>query len=254
MTAALIVGCGALGLVVGLVLNTIIDRVPDRRPLRPLPVACTACGDASTVLAGTVHGQCAGCGERRPLSERVVPVVTAGLFAAAAARFETRPWALIAYLVLFAMLVAVTVIDLRVFRIPDRIVFPTLAVSLPLVVAVSLIYDVPRTIQFALLGAAAYFLLLFVPHLIYPAGMGFGDVKLALVMGLYLGWLAGSTGSAVYLIFVAMMLGCVLGVVFGLGVRLATRRTGAFPFGPALAMATVVVVLFSEPIVRSYYG
>ena len=99
------------------------------------------------------------------------------------------------------------------------------------------------------MGAAAYFLLLLVTHLIYPAGMGFGDVKLALVMGLYLGWL-GWTDLEPYLgplrlVLYALMLGCILGVVFGLAIRVLTRAKGAFPFGPALATACLVVVLFA---------
>nr|MBA3289746.1 prepilin peptidase [Acidimicrobiia bacterium] len=123
-----------------------------------------------------------------------------------------------------------------------------------LVVVVSLAYDVPSAIEWAVIGAVVYFLALFVPHLVYPEGMGFGDVKLALVMGLYLGWLATDRLSSVYLVVVSLMLGCVLGVVFGVAVRLVTRRDGAFPFGPALAAATVVVVVFSEPLVRNYLG
>ena len=94
-------------------------------------------------------------------------------------------------------------------------------------------------------------MLLFVPHLVYPAGMGFGDVKLALVMGLYLGWLGWAPDSPtsytgpLRLVLYALMLGCILGVVFGLVSQVATRRRGAFPFGPALALGCLVVVLFA---------
>ncbi|CAN5186542.1 A24 family peptidase [soil metagenome] len=254
MTDIVLAGlCGLTGLAVGVGVNTVIDRVPDKRPLRPLAVACSACGDASSPLGGAARRRCGSCGQRRPLSELMVPLATAALYVVAALRFGTT-WVLVPYLVLFAALVAVSVIDLRWFRIPDRIVFPTLAVSVPLVVVVSLAYDVPSAIAWAVIGAVVYFLALFVPHLVYPEGMGFGDVKLALVMGLYLGWLATDRLSSVYLVVVSLMLGCGLGVVFGVAVRLVTRRDGAFPFGPALAAATVVVVVFSEPLVRNYLG
>jgi prepilin signal peptidase PulO-like enzyme (type II secretory pathway) len=69
------------------------------------------------------------------------------------------------------------------------------------------------------------------------------------VMGLYLGWLGWTdllpVAGPLRLVFYALMLGCVLGVVFGLGVQVATKRRGAFPFGPALALGCYVVVLFA---------
>jgi leader peptidase (prepilin peptidase)/N-methyltransferase len=73
--------------------------------------------------------------------------------------------------------------------------------------------------------------------------MGFGDVKLALLMGLSLGWVANGAGSAAYLVMIALFIGCLVGIVFGLGVRVVRGRSGAFPFGPALAFGTVFVVL-----------
>jgi leader peptidase (prepilin peptidase)/N-methyltransferase len=159
-------------------------------------------------------------------------------------------YALVPLLVLAACLVTVSVIDLQLQRIPDRITFPTLAIAVPLIVAVSLHYDATETIRAALVGSAAYFLFLFVTHLVYPAGMGFGDVKLALVMGLYLGWLGWDpdfpVAGPVRLVLYALMLGCVLGVVFGLTMRFVTKARGAFPFGPALAVGCYVVILFAS--------
>jgi leader peptidase (prepilin peptidase)/N-methyltransferase len=107
----------------------------------------------------------------------------------------------------------------------------------------------------AFVGMAAYFLILFPFNLIYPKGMGFGDVKLALLMGLYLGWLAagatnGSLFQAFYFVMIALLIGCVLGVVFGLAVRFARRAGGAFPFGPALALGTIYVVLNYQQYIR----
>jgi leader peptidase (prepilin peptidase) / N-methyltransferase len=228
----LVVGAVALGVVVGPLLNVVIARVPDREPLRPLPY-------------------------RRPTttSEGAVPVVTGVLFGVAAATFDDRPLVIVPYLVLMAALVVVSVIDLRVYRIPDLVTFPTLAVSVALVVVVSLVEDADRfRVQYALVGLVAYFVALLVPHLVYPRGMGFGDVKLALLMGLFLGWPAFSIGSTIYLVFAGLVLGCVLGVVLGVVVNIARRRRGAFPFGPALALATVIVIAASESLLRNYAG
>jgi leader peptidase (prepilin peptidase)/N-methyltransferase len=93
------------------------------------------------------------------------------------------------------------------------------------------------------IGALTYFMFLLIPHLVYPKGMGFGDVKLALLMGLYLGLLGGDGVEAVYLVLVGLIVGCLLGVVLGILVQVLRRERGAFPFGPALALSTVLVVL-----------
>jgi leader peptidase (prepilin peptidase)/N-methyltransferase len=80
--------------------------------------------------------------------------------------------------------------------------------------------------------------------------MGFGDVKLALVMGLYLGWLGFDPdfpiAGPVRLVLFALVIGCVLGVVFGLAMRAITKDRGGFAFGPALAIGCYVVVLFAS--------
>ncbi len=117
-----------------------------------------------------------------------------------------------------------------------------------------------------------YFLLLLIAHLISPRGMGFGDVKLALLLGLHLGWAAGSAyvgWTAVFrFVFWAFLIGSVVGVVGGVTLAVArrvlargvladpeaddeqpTRLLGnSFPFGPALAAGAVIVVMFAETV------
>lgn len=167
------------------------------------------------------------------------------LFALAVVRFGPS-WVVVPFCVLFAALLVVSVIDIQHYRIPDRVVFPALAISLPLIVVVAVGLDHPRSITYALIGAAVYFLLLFLAHLVYPAGMGFGDVKLALLMGLFLGWIAPDGVRAFTLVLYALMVGCLLGVLVGGVLALVRRKNAAFPFGPALAASTVLAVLFSE--------
>ncbi|CAN5853814.1 A24 family peptidase [soil metagenome] len=257
MDGGVVVISAALGLVVGWFLTRVIDRVPDREALGG-PSRCPECR-ADLAVADTIPivswfvlgGRCRACDEPIAVSTPVVEAGTAVLFAVAALRFGAS-WVLVPFLVLFASLVAVTVIDLACYRIPDRIVFPTLGLALPLIVVVSLVVGIPEAIGPALVGSVVYFGLLFVPHLVYPKGMGFGDVKLALVLGLFLGWLGPSWLFAVQLVLLALVAGCVLGVVMGMGVLVVRGRRGAFPFGPALALGTVVVVLFSNPILAAY--
>ncbi len=250
MHAAVVAGSALLGLFVGSMLNVLIDRVPDKAALRgaregePIePMSWLGLPAQPWLLRG-------GRGHGVPLPERWVwvEVITAASFAALALRYGESS-VLVPLLVLAACLVTVSVIDLQLQRIPDRITFPTLAVAVPLIAVVSAQHDITDSVQAALIGGAAYFGFLFVTHLIYPAGMGFGDVKLALVMGLYLGWLGWTPDYPVLgpirLVLYALMLGCVVGVVFGIGVRVVTKERGAFPFGPALAIACFTMVLFA---------
>lgn len=251
MDVGAVVGLGLLGIPVGSFLNVVVDRVPDRARLRgerdgevcpPVEVA----GIPTQPWLLRRGRDAAG-----PLPRHWLwgELTTALVFALLGARYGDD-LVIVPLLVLGAALVAVSVIDLRLLRIPDLVTFPTLAVSLVLVLAVSVLHDVPEAATGALVGMATYFVLLFVPHLVYPRGMGFGDVKLALVMGLYLGWLgwtdAHPVGGPIQLVLYGLMLGCTLGVVFGLLSRVVTRRGGEFPFGPALALACLVVVLFAS--------
>ena len=250
MYGLVVLGSALLGLVVGAVCNVLIDRVPDK-------VALRGPRDGEVTPPQSWLGVPAqpwvlrfGRSPDGPLPMRWlwVELVTVAAFAELAVQYGEL-WVLAPLLLLAACLITVSVIDLQVQRIPDRITFPTFFVSVPAIILVSIVEDATETIPGAFIGAAAYFFFLFVTHLVYPAGMGFGDVKLAAVMGLYLGWLGWTDllpiAGPLRLVFYALMLGCVLGVVFGLGVQIATKKRGAFPFGPALAMACYVVVLFA---------
>jgi hypothetical protein len=160
MDAAVLVGAAVLGVLISPVLLRMVVRVP------------------ALVPAGYVSEEEATISPA--FRERAVRITTPVLFALAAGRFGADA-VLVPFLVLFAVLVVVSVIDLEHYRIPDRIVFPALGVSLGLIVFVTLMkgldsnidIDVSAHIRNALIGAVAYFVLLLVPHLVYPRGMGF---------------------------------------------------------------------------------
>lgn len=245
MNAGAVVAAGGVGVLVGPVLNILIDRVPTKAPLRG-----PRDGEAATPVSW------AGIPAqpwllRRGVGESVLPrrwvaveIVTVVAFVVMALRFSGLE--LVAVLWLTAALVTISVIDLQLLRIPDRITFPALAVALPMLIGIAVHQDQPDKIQAALVGAVGYFLLLLVPHLIYPQGMGFGDVKLALLMGLYLGWMGWTPGypiaGPIRLALYGLIAGCLIGVVFGLLAQVVARRRGAFPFGPALALGCLIVL------------
>jgi leader peptidase (prepilin peptidase) / N-methyltransferase len=246
MDVGTVAAAGAAGLLVGPVLNVLIDRVPTKAPLRgpqdgeaSAPMSWLGVPAQPWLFRGGRPGA-----DALPRRWLAVEVVTVAAFMTMATRFAGLE--LVAVLWLTAALVTVSVIDLQLLRIPDRITFPALAVAVPLLIAISLLRDRPDAIQAALLGAVVYFVLLLVPHLIAPHGMGFGDVKLALLMGLYLGWVGWTPGYPIAgplrLVLYALIAGCLIGVVFGLVAQLVTRRRGAFPFGPALALGCLIVL------------
>ncbi len=223
--------CALVGLVVGSLLTTVVERVPAKRPVAP----------AARALL------------RRPgsvLADRHSPmlqVATAGLFAAAALRFGVD-WALPAYLVFFTAMVAVAVIDLEHYIVPNRIVAATLAASVPLLAVAALVDGEWGSFGFALLGALAAGAGLLVVNLASPRGMGMGDVKLALVLGLFLGWI--DLGHVLLGMFLGFLLAALGGVVL-ITLKLRTRRDHV-PFAPFLAAGAALAVLAGDPILAWY--
>ncbi len=213
MSGSLVAVWSLIGLVVGVGVAAIAARLPDPARLSGAVVAAIA----------------------------IVNAIAWGIVASTWDRW----WQVLPYSALAATLVCVSAIDLRVYRIPNLVVFPALGGSLLLLLVATWQLPTIDAWEFyrgGLVGGAIYFGLLFLPHLIYPKGMGMGDVKLALVMGLYLGW-GRSTLDAFGLVAAALFIGCALGVVFGLVVNVVRKTGGAFLFGPSLAIGTFVTLL-----------
>jgi leader peptidase (prepilin peptidase) / N-methyltransferase len=176
----------------------------------------------------------------------VVQLAVTGLFAAAAVRFaDTGTLVLIGYLAFFTAAVALCAIDLDAFRLPDAIVGGALVVALPVVTLASVLGDSAERIRYALIGGAFYFGFLFVAHLVSPRGMGFGDVKLAALLGLHIGWLATSGVTAVVLVLYAMLAGFLVGSAVGIVLFAFRGKSKHYPFGPFLIGGAIAVIAFS---------
>lgn len=250
---ALVVLAAVLGVVIGSFLNVVVWRVPRGESVVRPGSHCPRCGreirgrDNVPVLSWLLlRGRCRDCSE--PISVRypLVELVTGVLFAVMAWRFGLA-WELPAYLYLAAIAVALALIDVDVRRLPDAIVLPSYLVTgallLPAVVD-SRWDDLLR----AVLGGAILFAVYFVLAFVNPRGMGFGDVKLAGVLGAYLGWLGwGVLG-------VGAFLGFLLGGLYG-GVLMVLRKAGrksAIPFGPFMLAGALVAVLVGQRIADGY--
>lgn len=199
------------------------DRVPGARPtFRPWPAVPFPRGLS--------------------LGDGFVYPVTAAAFVLAALRFD-EPAFLAGYLALFTVLIGLSVIDIQTLRLPDRLVFPSILVGAA-AVGVSAVADGSITpVVGALTGAALYFGFLLAAHLIHPAGMGFGDVKLAFLMGMALGWPTHGGLQVLALVMWAMLAGFGLGSVIGIGILVVRGRSAAYPFGPFLALGAGAVIL-----------
>jgi len=189
-------------------------------------------------------GACPDCHTRQPatwwLAQLSVPILSLAMLAT-----WGSSWILVPFLWLVPVLVTAAVIDLRTMLIPKDVVWTGFFVGAPLIVAASVLDGVTGQIVPALIGAAGYFAFLFVVSIISPAGMGFGDVRLAALLGLYLGWIH------MLLPAIGLFIACLFGVALGLVVRVASgSERKAFPFGPGLALGTMVAIVGYEPLLH----
>jgi leader peptidase (prepilin peptidase)/N-methyltransferase len=147
----------------------------------------------------------------------LVELLTGFVFALVGARFGAD-WALPAFLLFAASLIALSAIDLEHFRIPNRILIVTLWAGLPLLLLAAVADHRWHDFRDGLLGGVIGLALLLAIHLVSPRGMGMGDVKLAGVLGLFLGFL--SIGRVFLGLFLGFVLGAVIGVLLiATGVR-----------------------------------
>jgi len=181
----------------------------------------------------------------------LVEIANVVLWGLAAARFGLS-WELIAYLALFSVLLALSVIDIELYLLPNKITYPAILLSIAAVpVFAFLASDSPgSTIRSAYLGGVGYAGFLLITLLLYELivrreGMGMGDVKLAVLLGLWVGWIH------LFLVIYAMIFACVLGAVVGLVILVVRRSSRAFPFGPWLAIGAIGAILVSQPILES---
>jgi leader peptidase (prepilin peptidase)/N-methyltransferase len=184
----------------------------------------------------------------RPL-QVVTALLTAGLFGLTGARIGAEP-ALAALLVLMAGLVVMTLVDVTVWRIPDRVVLPTYLLGLVLIFVAALDADETDAVLWALGCSVACYVFLKLPRLLLGRGaMGGGDIKMGALLGLYLGWVGYAPDQAIdaiRLTLFGLLLGMVAGVVLGLPAVVRNGWRTHYPYGPALALATVIGVLWPE--------
>lgn len=272
------IATGVFGLLVGSFLNVVVYRVPNGMSVVSPPSACPGCGsgikgyDNVPVLSWlALGGKCRSC--REPISARY-PLVEAGVgvfFAVVAgwwwvvstsstistssitengstSRLVADLLVLVAFLWLAGISVSLALIDIDTHKLPNAIVLPSYLVGgILLATAGILDGDIEGLIRSAV-GMAALWLVYFVLAMLYPGGMGFGDVKLAGVLGLYLGFIGW--GALLVGAFAAFFLGGIFSLIL-LAMKRVGRKSG-IPFGPWMLVGAWVGIFAGNTLFTSY--
>jgi len=255
---ALVTGVSAAGgFVLGDGLEILVERLGERRPLDRPWWRCQTC-EAPASGIGLVpvlrvvarRRGCSACAAAvpHPIRPAVLAVVSAVVLGAFAARLGADV-VLAAYAVFGLSMVAISAVDLERYIIPNYIVYPTLALLIPLLVVASAVDHRWGSLGRAAACGAIAFAGFFVLHVAVPKGMGFGDVRLAGVIGLAIGWLG--FGHAFVGFFAGFVLGAVIGIVF-IVVSGGGRKT-KIPFGPFLAAGAAFSVVWGTPVANALF-
>ncbi len=255
MTLLLVVAGVLIGLAVGSFVNVVVWRVPRGESVVRPRSHCPGCeagirprDELPVVSWLLLRGRCRECGMRISARYPLVEALTAAVFVVLALRLADQPSAIPAFWWLGAVGVALALIDLDTRKLPDVLTLPSYAVGIVGLGLAALATEGHTPWLRALLGCAALYAGYFALAFAYPAGMGFGDVKLAGVLGLYLGWLGWPS------LVVGAFAGFLLGGAVGVALILARRagRKSALPFGPFMLAGALIGILAGQRIADGY--
>ncbi|KJS88308.1 MAG: hypothetical protein JM58_01320 [Peptococcaceae bacterium BICA1-8] len=234
------------GITIGSFLNVCIYRIPNRESIVHPPSHCTGCNyqlkawDLVPVFSYLIlGGKCRNCGVRISVRYPLIELLTGVMFGLIVYKFGFNLSGLF-YCLFTASLIVVTFIDLDHFLIPNSIVLAMLILGLGFHIFVGIFN--PLNVILSFLGAGFFFLLLYV---LSRGGLGGGDVKLAAVLGLWLGW--PDIGLA---IFLGSLAGSIIGITL-ISLRIKNRKE-PIPYGPYLVLGTLIVLFVGEEIWQWY--
>lgn len=238
---------GLLGLAAGPVLHHLAVRAGARRPFDRGRPACEGCG---TVLPVTRWiGRCPACDT--PARRRIPAVAaTSAVVLAGTTAVVGIDWTLPAHLVFAAVTVVLVITDVDHKLIPNRILYPGTALAVALLAAGAAAESRVSDLTVGLAAGAGYFLVLLLVAIVARGGFGLGDVKLAMLLGVFTGF----AGIRVFLLSVFLT-----GVYGGIPaiVMLVTRRAGTrdeMPYGPAMILGAWTALAVGDAILRWYTG
>lgn len=271
----LTVGGALLFLAIGSFTCVIIDRLPvlldepnkygDVYDIRPWGEVlggtsrCSSCGEGvrpydniPIVSWLLLRGKCRGCGERIPAFHPLVELASPVLFLLMVWAIGWN-WTLLPVLWLIPVGLAITVIDLRTLIVPTRLVWPSLFVSVALAVLAAGLEGEWERLLTAAVGLAAFAGPLFLLWFVLPNGMGFGDVRLATLLGWTLGFSAGTEPlHGLILAVICIGLSSIIGLGYGVVALGARGRKAQVPFGPALIVGTFICSALAQQILEPF--
>jgi leader peptidase (prepilin peptidase)/N-methyltransferase len=233
-----------VGLAIGSFLNVVVYRVPLHKSIVSPRSSCPTCAvpilerDNIPVVSWLIlKGRCRSCHVKISARYPLVELACAALFAGAAARFGFD-WYLPVSLVLLATLLALSCIDLEHLLLPKSIIYISLLAMLVLLILDASITHSWHRFLIAGICAAAWFFVFFSINAASPRALGFGDVRLSLILGLGLGWL----GIRYVLLgfFASNLLGAIVGLLLIAAKK--TTRDQPIPYGVYLSLGTTLAL------------
>lgn len=235
------------GVIIGSFLNVVIYRLPKKESLVRPSSHCPQCGkpihwydNIPIVSYLLLRGRCRRCQQPISLRYPLIEFLNGSLYVAAGLKFGAE-WELLPALLFISVLIVIFFIDLDYYIIPNVIVLPAAAIGLAAMLAI----DPDRWLELLLAGviSAAFF---FIIVMVFPRGMGMGDVKLVLMMGFYLG------KTVLVALFIGFLTGALTGVaLMAAGVK---GRKSQIPFGPFLAIGALIALFYGSWIIDMYTG
>ncbi len=245
------------GLFIGSFLNLLIYKIPRMLPILKFVKTCPKCNTTISfykkiplATLGLRGGTCRSCKKKIPFlsyQNAVVEILSALLFLANYIFFRFRLYGLylINGIILCSILIIISFIDLKFKIIPNKIILPFTLVGLSISTAI-IVLENPDRWWLPLSYCIGAFLFMLIIHLIYPKGMGLGDVKLSLMLGAFL----------VKNVIVGLFLGFLLGSISGLILIISRKKKlkQEIPFGPFISMGSIIALFIGGYILKWYVG
>lgn len=243
------------------VLPLVLGYVPTRRAAGRVAVSCRRCGASLSwdpqapwfppMFSWTAQrGSCRACRDPLPSWTAVTELFVGVGFGLSAWRIGWS-WALLPVLAMVTGATAASVVDLACWRVPTRFIYLTAGIAALAMVLGTVMVGDGEPLLGAVIGGVTYGGLLGLVHLVSPRMLGFGDVRLGLLLGMVVGWM-GWTAELPLLgplsaVSQAMFMGCLLGMVVGLVLLVARRKSQPYPFAPWLSLGAFFVLLSLAP-------